>query len=146
MTNVAVLDSSDRKQEAFDFVRSLLERESQEFFTSSSKEYPLARGAEPDPTLDVPLAELALPSLALDLDDEADLRAFLTGPGDGPRTRALLAELGVRPAGAPRSGAGEEAQPGARENFSCAPGAGVSEIFLLEQSELFSKPHLTDKI
>jgi len=46
----------------------------------------------------VPLVELALPSLALDLDDEADLRAFLAGPGEGPRTRALLASLGVRPA------------------------------------------------
>jgi 2-phospho-L-lactate guanylyltransferase len=47
----------------------------------------------------VPLVELGLPSLALDLDDEADLRAFLAGPGDGPRTRALLASLGVAPGG-----------------------------------------------
>ena len=45
----------------------------------------------------VPLVELALPSLAIDLDDEADLHAFLAGPGDGPRTRALLRALGVRP-------------------------------------------------
>ena len=48
----------------------------------------------------VPLVELALPSLALDLDDEADLRAFHAGPGDGPRTRALLASLGIGAAGA----------------------------------------------
>lgn len=54
----------------------------------------------------VPLIELALPSLALDLDDEADLRAFLAGPGDGPRTRALLAALGVRAGAARRDGAG----------------------------------------
>jgi len=53
----------------------------------------------------VPLVELALPSLALDLDDEADLRAFLAGPGDGPRTRALLAAWGVR-AGAAAPGGG----------------------------------------
>jgi 2-phospho-L-lactate guanylyltransferase len=54
----------------------------------------------------VPLAELALPSLALDLDDEADLRAFLAGPGAGARTRALLAALGVRAAQAAPGGAG----------------------------------------
>jgi 2-phospho-L-lactate guanylyltransferase len=42
----------------------------------------------------VPLVELALASLALDLDDPDDLRAFLAGPGDGPRTRARLRELG----------------------------------------------------
>jgi 2-phospho-L-lactate guanylyltransferase len=70
----------------------------------------------------VPLAELALPSLALDLDDEADLRAFLTGPGDGPRTRALLAELGVRPAGAPPGSSGEGAAPGAREQAAARGG------------------------
>jgi 2-phospho-L-lactate guanylyltransferase (CobY/MobA/RfbA family) len=35
--------------------------------------------------------ELALPSLALDLDDEADLRSFLSSaPTGGPRTRAVL--------------------------------------------------------
>lgn len=49
----------------------------------------------------IPLVELALPSLALDLDDLADLHAFLAGPGDGTRTRALLASLGV---GATRRG------------------------------------------
>lgn len=41
----------------------------------------------------ISLAELALPSLALDLDSPDDLRSFLAGPGDGPRTRALLATL-----------------------------------------------------
>ena len=58
LTTVGVLESSDRKAEAFDFVRSLLPPPSQEFFTSSSKEYPLARGVEPDPSLSVPLAEI----------------------------------------------------------------------------------------
>ncbi len=42
----------------------------------------------------VPCRELPLPSLAIDLDSEQDLHAFLAGPGDGPRTRALLRELG----------------------------------------------------
>jgi iron(III) transport system substrate-binding protein len=58
LTSVGVLESSDRKEEAFDFVRSLLAPASQEFFTFSSKEYPLARGAEPDPSLRVPLADV----------------------------------------------------------------------------------------
>lgn len=43
----------------------------------------------------VAVRELKLPSLRLDLDTEADLRAFLAGPGAGPRTRAALAELGI---------------------------------------------------
>ncbi len=42
-----------------------------------------------------PLCELALPSLALDLDRPEDLEAFLAAPGSGgARTRALLRELG----------------------------------------------------
>jgi iron(III) transport system substrate-binding protein len=68
LTSVGVLESSDRKDEAFDFVRSLLSRESQGFFTASSKEYPLARGAAPDPTLEVPLARIPSPP-----GDQADL-------------------------------------------------------------------------
>jgi len=42
----------------------------------------------------VPLRELALPGLAIDLDRPEDVDAFLAGPGAGPRTRALLARLG----------------------------------------------------
>jgi iron(III) transport system substrate-binding protein len=57
-TSVGVLAASDRKDEAFDFVRSLLSPETQRFFTASSKEYPLARGVEPDPALTVPLDEI----------------------------------------------------------------------------------------
>lgn len=38
----------------------------------------------------VPLRELALPGLAVDLDRPEDVPAFLAGPGAGPRTRALL--------------------------------------------------------
>jgi 2-phospho-L-lactate/phosphoenolpyruvate guanylyltransferase len=43
----------------------------------------------------VPLAELELASLAVDLDSEADLAAFLAGPGAGRRTRTALRDLGV---------------------------------------------------
>jgi 2-phospho-L-lactate guanylyltransferase len=41
----------------------------------------------------VPCVELALPSLALDLDEPQDLGAFLARRGGGRRTRALLHEL-----------------------------------------------------
>jgi len=40
--------------------------------------------------------ELALPSLAIDLDREGDLRALLASSAAAPRTRALLAQLGAR--------------------------------------------------
>jgi 2-phospho-L-lactate guanylyltransferase (CobY/MobA/RfbA family) len=43
----------------------------------------------------VPLVELSLPSLAIDLDDEDALRAFLATPEGGERTRAALRALGV---------------------------------------------------
>ena len=42
----------------------------------------------------VPLRELDLPGLAIDLDRPEDLADFLAGPGAGPRTRALLARIG----------------------------------------------------
>jgi iron(III) transport system substrate-binding protein len=65
LTTVGVLESSDRKPEAFEFVRSLLEPQSQRFFTNSSKEYPLAVGVEADPSLNVPLAEIPRPQAGL---------------------------------------------------------------------------------
>ncbi len=43
----------------------------------------------------VALVELPLPSLALDLDDEDALRAFLATSGGGERTRAALRALGM---------------------------------------------------
>jgi iron(III) transport system substrate-binding protein len=75
LTSVGVLDSSDRKEEAFDFVRSLLADESQSFFTSSSKEYPLARGVAPDPSLSVPIAEI--PVSGTELVDLKELQATI---------------------------------------------------------------------
>jgi 2-phospho-L-lactate guanylyltransferase len=41
----------------------------------------------------VPFHELALPSLAIDVDEPADLEALRSGASAGPRTRALLREL-----------------------------------------------------
>jgi iron(III) transport system substrate-binding protein len=75
LTSVGVLESSDRKEEAFDFVRSLLSGKSQAFFTSSSKEYPLARGIEPDPSLSVPIAEI--PVSDSDLVDLKEIQATI---------------------------------------------------------------------
>jgi iron(III) transport system substrate-binding protein len=75
LTSVGVLDSSDRKPEAFDFVRSLLSKESQAFFTSSSKEYPLAKGARPDPSLSVPLTRI--PVSGTDLVDLTELQGTI---------------------------------------------------------------------
>ena len=65
LTSVGVLESSDRKPEAFAFVRSLLSRPSQQFFTSSSKEYPLAKGEKPDPSLSVPIARIPVSDSSL---------------------------------------------------------------------------------
>jgi iron(III) transport system substrate-binding protein len=75
LTSVGVLDSSDRKEEAFDFVRSLLGDKAQSFFTSSSKEYPLARGVERDPSLSVPVTEI--PVSDNDLVDLTELQATI---------------------------------------------------------------------
>jgi iron(III) transport system substrate-binding protein len=65
LTSVGVLESSDRKPEAFAFVRSLLSSGSQSFFTSSSKEYPLARGSKPDPSLSVPISKIPVSDSSL---------------------------------------------------------------------------------
>jgi iron(III) transport system substrate-binding protein len=75
LTSVGVLDSSDRRPEATAFVRSLLSPPSQQFFTTSAKEYPLARGAEVDPSLEVPLAEV--PTTSAELVDLTELQATI---------------------------------------------------------------------
>ncbi len=75
LTSVGVLDSSDRKPEAFEFVRSLLSPPSQGFFTNSAKEYPLASGVEPDPALEVPLA--SVPTTSAELVDLGELQATI---------------------------------------------------------------------
>ena len=75
LISVGVLESSERKEEAFDFVRSLLGDDSQAFFTSSSKEYPLARGAQADPSLSVSIEEI--PVSGSDLVDLKELQATI---------------------------------------------------------------------
>ncbi len=75
LTSVGVLESSERKPEAFDFIRSLLSRRGQEFFTTTSKEYPLAEGAVADPSLEVPLAKIPAPEV--DLNDIGEVQATI---------------------------------------------------------------------
>jgi iron(III) transport system substrate-binding protein len=75
-TSVGVLASSDRADEALDFVRSLLSPPTQRFFTASSKEYPLARGVAPDPSLSVPLARIPATS-GEELADVTELQATI---------------------------------------------------------------------
>jgi iron(III) transport system substrate-binding protein len=65
LTSVGVLESSDRKPEAFAFVRSLLSKSSQFFFTTSSKEYPLAKGVPADPSLSVPIGKIPVSDSSL---------------------------------------------------------------------------------
>lgn len=60
-TAVGVLASSDRKDEALEFVDSMLSEPAQRFFTGSSKEYPLASDVEPHESLAVPLEDVPAP-------------------------------------------------------------------------------------
>lgn len=71
---VGVLASSDRKEEAIEFVRTMLEVPAQRFFADSSKEYPLIDGVEPAREL-TPLAEIPAPQI--DLADLGDLQGTL---------------------------------------------------------------------
>jgi iron(III) transport system substrate-binding protein len=77
LVNVAgtgVLESSERKEEAFEFIRFLLGKTGQRYFVASSKEYPVTEGiAQPEgvPPLD------ELPSPDFDLGDLADLEQTL---------------------------------------------------------------------
>lgn len=73
-TGVGVLASSDRAEEALDFVEFMLGREAQTYFSESSKEYPLIDGVEPDPSL-TPLADI--PSPRIDLSGLSDIEGTI---------------------------------------------------------------------
>jgi iron(III) transport system substrate-binding protein len=69
VAGIAQLESSDQPEEATELVRFLLQPEAQQFFTETTKEYPLVDGIETDPNL-VPLAEIEQPEVELEeLDD-----------------------------------------------------------------------------
>lgn len=82
VAGIGVLETSERSEEATQLIEFLLEPEAQEFFTESSKEYPLVDSVKADPAL-VPLAEITQPDIELSALD------------DLPGTLELLEETGV---------------------------------------------------
>lgn len=75
VAGAAILDSSDAKPLAQQFVTFLLSRTAQRYFAEETFEYPLVVGVEADERL-TPLEELQIPA-DLDLSDLADLEATL---------------------------------------------------------------------
>jgi len=82
VSGVGVLASSKHKQQAIEFVRTMLGKAAQEYFAESSKEYPLLAGVRPSKEL-TPLAEIPAPDV-----DLANL-------GDLKGTLALMRETGA---------------------------------------------------
>jgi iron(III) transport system substrate-binding protein len=71
---VAVLASSDNREQALSFVREMLSDEAQTYFADSSKEYPLVSGVAPSKEL-TPIDEI--PSPKIDLAKLGDLQGTL---------------------------------------------------------------------
>ncbi len=71
---VGVLESTERKEEAFDFIRFMLAEEAQDYFVESSKEYPTVPGG-PEPEGAVPIGEIPAPEV--DLSSLSDLQGTL---------------------------------------------------------------------
>lgn len=71
---VAVLASTENKQQALAFVREMLSDEAQKYFANSSKEYPLVAGVQAPKEL-TPLADI--PSPEIDLAKLGDLQGTL---------------------------------------------------------------------
>lgn len=82
VAGTAVLDTSDRTEEAGEFVEYLLSEEGQTFFAEETSEYPLVEGIEPAANLPE-LSSLTPPELDLSRLDDLD------------GTLALLQETGV---------------------------------------------------
>ncbi len=75
---LGIIDTTNNRSEAERFLRFMLGREAQEYFTSKTFEYPLAKGIQTDPALP-PLRDLSTPDIDLtDLDDlEGTLRLLM---------------------------------------------------------------------
>lgn len=87
LVNIAgagILNSSDKPEQARQFIDFMLSQEAQQYFADETFEYPLIEGVETHPEL-VPLADLEPPPI--DLSDLADLKATLE----------LLRDTGVLP-------------------------------------------------
>jgi iron(III) transport system substrate-binding protein len=74
VAGIGVLSSSDNQREALRFVEYLLSEPAQQYFVNETKEYPLIKGVEPDPSLE-PLADIPAPDI--DLAKIADLEGTL---------------------------------------------------------------------
>jgi len=74
VAGVGQLASSEHPEETSELIAFLLGTEAQEFFTDTTKEYPLVEGIEPDPDL-VPLAEIEQPDI--ELSELGDLQGTL---------------------------------------------------------------------
>ena len=74
VAGVGQLASSEHPKETEELIDFLLGTEAQEFFTETTKEYPLVEGIEPDPDL-VPLAEIEQPDV--ELSELGDLQGTL---------------------------------------------------------------------
>jgi len=74
VSGVGVLASSKHKQDAIEFVRTMLSKPAQEYFADSSKEYPLLAGVQPSKEL-TPLDEIPAPDV--DLANLGDLKGTL---------------------------------------------------------------------
>lgn len=74
VAGIGILESSEEPERALKFIEFMLGREAQGYFAESSREYPLASGARPDPSL-VPLEDI--PPTEVDLSEISDLRGTL---------------------------------------------------------------------
>lgn len=81
VAGVGILQSSDDKQAALDFIEYLLSRDAQQYFVDETKEYPLIDGLEPDPEL-VPIRRIPAPGIDLGrLDDLEGTLALMRETG-----------------------------------------------------------------
>jgi iron(III) transport system substrate-binding protein len=71
VSGAAILQTSERADEARELIDYLLAKEGQEYFADVTKEYPLAAGVQPDPAL-APFDEINTPQI--DLDDLSGLQ------------------------------------------------------------------------
>lgn len=84
VAGAAILDTTDRREDAERFIEYLLSPDAQQYFTDNTHEYPLVEGVSADPGLQ-PLSEIDPPEI--DLSDLSDLEGSLD----------LMRETGILP-------------------------------------------------
>jgi iron(III) transport system substrate-binding protein len=81
VAGAAILESSEKQQQAQELVDWLLGRTAQEYFADKTKEYPIAAGVKADPALE-PLDEIEQPDIDLsDLEGLAESVALIRDSG-----------------------------------------------------------------